>query len=74
MSGHNGFAAAHIPEHPMAVKLLYKTPYMDRPEVHKLPSDENGNVETSELIDWLKREWGTRFLYAGDSFTLAADD
>lgn len=58
----------------MTVKLLYRTPSMDRPEVHKLPADENGYVETGELIDWLEREWGSRLLYAGDSFTLAADE
>ena len=58
----------------MAVKLLYRTPTMDQPDVYKLPSDENGNVETSTLIDWLEREWGSCRLCAGDSFTLAADD
>ena len=58
----------------MAVKLLYRTPAMDRPDVYNLPSDEDGNVETSEFIDWLRREWGTRWLCAGDSFTLAADE
>ena len=58
----------------MTVQLLYRTPYMDQPDVHKLPSDEDGNVEASELIDWLEREWGNRLLAVGDSFTLAADE
>ena len=58
----------------MTVKLLYRTPAMDRPDVYKLPSDENGNVETGKLIAWLEREWGSRLLTAGDSFTLAADE
>ena len=58
----------------MTVQLLFRTPSMDRPDVYKLPSDENGNVEASELIDWLEREWGNRLLAAGDSFTLAAGE
>lgn len=58
----------------MTVKLLYRTPYMDRPEVHKLPADENGYVKIDELIALLAREWKGGLLYAGDSFTLAADE
>ena len=58
----------------MTVKLLYRTPYMDQPDVYTLPSDEDGNVETSEFIAWLEREWGSCGLTVGDSFTLAADE
>lgn len=58
----------------MTVKLLYRTPYMDQPDVYELPSDENGGVETSEFIAWLEREWGSCGLNVGDSFTLAADE
>ena len=58
----------------MAVKLLYRNPAMDRPDVYSLPSDENGDVETGEFIAWLEREWGSCRLCAGDSFTLAADE
>ena len=57
----------------MAVKLLYRTPYMDRPDAHRLPSDGNGNVDPGSLIAWIEREWGSRPLNAGDSFTLAED-
>ena len=58
----------------MTVQLLFRTPSMDRPDVYKLPSDENGNVETSEFIAWLERKWGSCGLSVGDSFTLAADE
>ena len=58
----------------MTVELLYRTPYMDQPDVYTLPSDDDGNVETSEFIAWLEREWGSCGLTVGDSFTLAADE
>lgn len=58
----------------MTVQLLFRTPSMDRPDVYKLPSDEDGNVETNEFIAWLEREWGSCGLSVGDSFTLAADE
>ena len=58
----------------MTVKLLYRTPYMDQPDVYELPSNEDGTVETSEFTAWLEREWGSCGLSVGDSFTLAADE
>ena len=58
----------------MTVQLLYRTPSMDRPDVHELPPDGNGNIETSEFIAWLERGWGSCGSTAGDSFTLAANE